>query len=148
MIDDDYLDEDFYNGKDESEEENEFSGFSIVDESGLDINEIKKIVKDAEEDEPAIATPIPENEQIVIVDNAGLLIPDAGEKLDIKISKVAGSVFYKKMKVGDFKPAFLARLYETREGSFVKAFLHSNEAPVMVKLIFSSDNDNGAVKIE
>ncbi len=148
MFEDDYKENNYISSDYEDEDEDEFGGYSIVDASGADISEIKKIYKKAvEEDEPTIATPIPENEQTVIIENVSFILPKTGRQLSLKLSAAQGEVWDKKIKVGELKAAFVKKLYETRAGQFARVFMHSDVAPVMVRLVFTDKPEDGAVEI-
>lgn len=115
-------------------EEDEYNGFEIYD-----ANDVyrRKIMLEAlrAADEETIASPIPENEQKVIVDNAHFFGLSEGARLKIVLSG-GGIVEHNGKKIADLKPAFVARLIEKRGGSFARVTLYSFDPP-MIKMEFS-----------
>ena len=139
---------------DEEEDEDEFSGYAITDDSGREVERGKKKKKksyddqDDSKDEPVEASPIPENEQTVMIDNARVSRLNEGDALTLKITgEQSGEVHGESGKVGDLKPAYVRKLSENRKGWYAQCFLYSASAPAMVKIKFSEKPGKGAVKI-
>jgi hypothetical protein len=133
------------------EDADEYEGYSLVDENGDEINgrKSKKKKKESYDDgETVEASPIPLNEQLVIVDNPNISGLDTGARLTLRITDdKTGGVYHGEIKAGDFKSAFIDRLLWNREGSYCECILHSAAAPVMVKLIFYEEFKEGTTLI-
>lgn len=136
--------ENAYDGADESG--GELSGYTVFDENE---EYLKKVLKETEAEEETIASPIPENEQKVIVDDAfffgvqlnDMLTPDFNEGVIYKFCE-------KSERLAKFKPAFLAKLKTERAGQWVKVTYYC-ESPSMVKLEFSlAQSKEFSVRVE
>ena len=136
----------------DEEDEDEYAGYVITDESGREVErEDKKKKKksyDDGKDEPVEASPIPKDEQTVMIDNASVAGLSEGDALALKITGgESASVYAGKEKAGDLKPAFVKKLLESRKEWYAQCFLFSASAPVMVKIKFFQSPTDGAVKI-
>lgn len=127
--------------EDDGGESEEFSGYTVYDDDEI---YRRKILAAAvlQEEEETIASPIPQNEQKVIVDNAIFFGLTEGTDLDLVLSATGGYVEFNGKKVGDLKPAFVAKLKETRDKSYVKTSLYTIDPP-MVKLEFNESKTKG-----
>ncbi|MCL2798086.1 MAG: hypothetical protein FWD58_08560 [Firmicutes bacterium] len=140
-----------YNDADEDDED-EFAGYAITDEDGREVEREDKKKKKSYDDtpeEPVEASPIPKDEQTVMIDNARVASLGKGDALTLKITGAeSAEVHGGSEKAGDLKPAYVKKLLETREGWYARCFLHSASFPVMVKIKFFERPHKGAVKVE
>ena len=137
---------------DDDSDEDEFAGYSITDDEGQEVEregkKKKKISYDDASDEPVEASPIPENEQTVLIDNAHIFGLSEGDMLSLHITgEESASVFLGAEKVGDLKSAFVKKLLVDRRGWHVRCFFHSAAVPVMVRLVYYRTQVKNAVRI-
>lgn len=126
-------------------DDDEFEGFTIIDEN--EAYRRKLMAAAAEEAEPeTIATPVPENEQTVLVDNAKFALLQKGQPLSLVLSGDSGSVYNGETKAADLKPAYVKKLTAERGGQYVYVTLHEKNPP-MVRLQFSQTPQNGYTKM-
>ena len=136
----------------EVDDEDEFAGYAITDDAGREVEredkKKKKITYAEKYDEPVEASPIPKDEQTVMIDNARLAGLSEGDALSLHITGCeSAEVLGAGGKAGDLKPAYVKKLLESRGGWYAQCFLHSASAPVMVKIKFFEKPESGAVKI-
>ncbi len=140
---------DLYNDGDDGDE---YEGFSVTDATGAEMDvsrpEKKKRKKESWDDgETVEASPIPENEQTVMIDEPNVAELSPGAPLTLVVSGETVSVFSGETKAGSLKPAFVKKLSETRKGLHAECTLFSVSAPVMVKLKFYSRARKNTLKI-
>ncbi|MCL2061486.1 MAG: hypothetical protein FWH03_02560 [Firmicutes bacterium] len=140
------------NNLDDDIDGDEFEGFSLIDESGAEIYSPPKKKKEKTESyddgEIVEASAIPQDEQVVILDNASAEDLSAGVPLTMQIELPDTiELFADGKKAGELKPAFVQKLLSSRKGFWVQAFVHSVQPPVMVKLKFYQRSRKGAIKI-
>jgi len=136
---------------DDEADDDEFAGFAITDDTGKEFlreDGKKKKSYDDGDDEPVEASPIPENEQTVLIDNAKVSELAEGGALTLVIGGEESAALYAgDEKAGDLKPAFVKKLLENRKGWYARCFLFSVSAPVMVKIKFFEKFHKGSTKI-
>ena len=114
----------------DGEEEEEFSGYTMIEE-----HSIFNVAKAArEENEPGWASPIPQNEQTVILFEASVAGVKDGAPVTLSFCGNACTVTAKK-KIGVFKEAFVKKLRTERGGTGVRAYFKA-DTPPMVRLVF------------
>ena len=118
------------------EDDDEFAGYDIDDQVSI----FKTISQAAEPEQETEATPIPENEQTVILFDAQTAgIPD-GKEVSLQFDGDNCSVKCGGRKIGVFKPAYVIKLKAERSGQKVKAYF-KQDIPPMVKLIFGEEGE-------
>ena len=136
---------------DEEDDGDEFAGYAITDDTGREVereDKRKKRSYDEPADEPVEASPIPKDEQTVMVDNARVSGMGEGDALTLIITgEESAELHAESEKVGSLKPAYVKKLLETRSGWYAQCFIFSASAPVMVKIKFFERHRKGAVKI-
>ena len=146
-----HYDENNADNTDHDEDEDEFSGYAITDDTGTEIlREMKKKKKNVYEDDEVVeASVIPENEQTVMIDNPKLSGIKVGDMLTLVIkNEEAAFVYNEKKKVGELKPAFVKKLFESRKDWHAQCFLYSDSFPIMVKIKFSERARKNSIKIQ
>lgn len=112
------------------EDEDEFSGFQLTDTIAVE-REVSL------EDEPTVASPIPENEMTVIIDSPlkGL---QQGDIVSVIIDKenMTGGILKDGVRAGNFKKPLVEKLIRERGASVREAFVYSVGDFYMVKLLF------------
>lgn len=111
-------------------EEEEFDGYTLVeDHSIFNVHEAAREVSDE-----SYATPLPENEQTVILFEPSVAGIKDGASLSLTFSGDTCVVTAKK-KIGILKEAFVKKLKAERGGQGVRAF-YKAATPPMVRLVF------------
>lgn len=114
----------------DGDEEEEFNGFTLNEE-----HSIFNVAKAArEENTPVWASPIPENEQTVILFEPSVAGIKDGAEVTLAFSGDACAVMAKK-KIGILKEAFVKKLKAERGGTGVRAY-YKAATPPMVRLVF------------
>jgi len=147
-----YADED---KKAREEEQEQFNGYLMVDEEGIEEETTdkpkkeKKVEESYDDGEMAPASVIPENEQVVMVDNAKVNKLAEGSKLKLVISKdkKSAAVFFEDSKVGELKPAFVQKMCIEKQGKFAECLLNSKQPPVMIKIRYFASKGKGRTSI-
>ncbi len=112
--------------------DDDMSGYTVVDD-----NSIYKLLT-SEPDPETIATPIPENEQTVILCEPSVAKVSDGQELELRFSENDGcDVFASGKRIGCFKAAYVRKLKNERCEQLVKAY-YKSDVPPMIKLIFGS----------
>lgn len=109
--------------------DDDFAGYTLVDE-----NSIFKMYS-PEKDEETIASPIPENEQTVILAEAQTASLKDGALLTLQFDGESCDVFWEKKKVGSLKPAYIKKLKVERGGQCARVTF-KKDVPPMVRLTF------------
>jgi hypothetical protein len=140
------------NERDDGDDGDEYEGFAVTDDTGAEMDvERKKTKREKaavwDDGETVEASPIPKNEQTVLLDKPSVADLADGTALTLCIDGETAAVYFKKEKAGELKPAFVKKLLEERAGFFARCVLVSASAPVMVKLFFSTEPGEGTVKI-
>ena len=104
--------------------DDDMSGYTVVDD-----NSIFKLLA-PEPDPETIASPIPENEQTVILCEPSVSCVADGQELGC-------DVFASGKRIGCFKSAYVKKLKNERGGQLASAF-YKNSVPPMIKLVFGS----------
>ena len=150
-------DENNLNLDDELDNTNEFEGYSVVDAEDVNadrtIETSSKVAAKKEENyddgQTAEASPLKTDIQSVIIDKpkvAGLTKGDV-LTLDIKSAKSI-SVLSGDKKIGELKPAYIAKLLDIRKNQYAQCFFLESHPLAMIELRFSTRPKKGAVKIE
>lgn len=128
------------------EDGDEFAGYTVIDEN----EEYRRKIASRFQAEPeieTIATPIPQNEQTVLVDNAHFFALNLGAPLKLTVNEnnaeYSAAVFANSEKVADLKPAYVKKLLAERGGTFASAFVH-DKTPAMIKLVFAASASDTA----
>ena len=112
--------------------------------AGYDIDEqesVFKILSDAIANEQMPeATPIPENEQTVILFEAQTAGLADGKEVSLKFDGDNCAVTCGNRKIGVFKSAYVVKLKAERSGQKVKAYF-KQDTPPMVRLVFGDDGE-------
>ena len=112
--------------------DDDMSGYTVVDD-----NSIFKLLA-PEPDPETIASPIPENEQTVILCEPSVSRGADGQELELRFSDSDGcDVFASGKRIGCFKSAYVKKLKNERGGQLASAF-YKNSVPPMIKLVFGS----------
>lgn len=112
--------------------EDDMSGYTVIDDHSI----YKLLVS---EDEPeTIATPIPENEQTVILSEPSTARLHDGDELELQFAAENGcNVCLHGKKVGSLKPAYIKKLKTERGGQNVRVY-YKSDVPPMIKLVFGA----------
>lgn len=115
-------------------EEEEFDGYTLIDDHS--IFNVQEVVQEAvrEEVPEEWMTPLPENEQTVLLCAPSVAGVKDGAALTLAF-KGDGCVVSAKKKIGTFKEAFVKKLKAERGGQSVRAF-YKAATPPMVRLMF------------
>lgn len=114
----------------ESEDENEFEGYSFDDEHSV----FNVKLAAAAEDDAQYRTPLPENEQTVILFEPNVAGIKDGAEVTLGFDGNTCTVFAGK-KIGVFKEAFVKKLRTERGGQGCRAFFKA-DVPPMIRLMF------------
>ena len=120
------------------EEDDDFglAGYDIDDQVS-----IFKTISDAiEREQMPEATPIPENEQTVILFEAQTAGLADGKEVSLKFDGDNCAVTCGNRKIGVFKPAYVVKLKAERGGQKVKAYFKA-DTPPMVRLVFGDEGE-------
>lgn len=118
------------------EDDDEFSGYSIDDEVSI----YKTIAAATEPEQETEATPIPQNEQTVILFEAQTAGLSDGKELKLHFSGNECTVYFGSKKVGILKSAYVIKLKAERGGQKVKAY-YKADVPPMVRLVFGNEGE-------
>ncbi len=125
------------------QDQEDMAGFAILGDDGEEI--IQPNIDELEE--VPMASEIPKNEQSVIFDNASLAGIAIGSPLSLVIEDGVGTLYFKKRKVGNLKPAFVAKLLFERVGQYALITLQSNTVPHLVNIRYSSGQVEHSIQI-
>lgn len=118
------------------EEEDEFAGYDIDDRVSI-FKTISEVIENEQETE---ATPLPKNEQTVILFEAQTAGMTDGKEVTLEFDGDDCAVKCGGKKIGVFKSAFVVKLKAERSGQKVKAY-YKAEVPPMVRLVFGDDGE-------
>ena len=110
--------------------DDEFAGYTVVDENSI----YKKFAAEEEEQE-TIATPIPQNEQTVLLNEPHTGGLKDGVPLEMKFTEDNCILSFNGKQIGVFRPAYIKKLKIEREGQKISAFYKAVEPP-MVLIVF------------
>ena len=112
--------------------------------AGYDIDEqesVFKIISAAiEREQMPDATPIPQNEQTVILFEPQTAGVADGKEVSLKFDGDNCAVMSGNRKIGVFKSAYVTKLKAERSGQKVKAYF-KQDVPPMIKLIFGDEGE-------
>lgn len=111
------------------EADEDMLGYTVVDEHSI----YKSFAPEPEPE--TIATPIPENEQTVILSEPKVAGVRNEAKLELRFSPEGCCVFCGEKKIGCLKEAFVKKLLVERGGQKAEAFFRS-DIPPMVRIVF------------
>lgn len=116
----------------------EFAGFTVDEGRSIFYSRV------APEDEETIATPIPQNEQTVILCDPKVAGVKDGDELDLKFDGDNCTVYFNSRAIGTLKPAYIRKLRAERGGQKARVYFKKTTPP-MVRITFG---DDGAIDIE
>lgn len=116
----------------------EFAGYSVEEGHSIFYSHV------AAEEEETIATPIPQNEQTVILCDPKVAGVKDGDELNLKFDGDNCTVYFGARAVGTLKPAYIRKLKAERGGQKANVYFKKTTPP-MVRLTFG---DDGAIDIE
>ena len=140
----------------DADNENEFEGYGVVEvDNNFNENEVespntkaKKEEENFDDGETVEASEIPQNEQTVLIDNPKVTGVAVGALLHLQIkSQNSISVLDGSKKVGELKPAYSEKLFNTRAGQHTECSLHSKDSLVMIKIKFYARARKNTVKL-
>ena len=110
--------------------DDEMSGYTVVEDNSIFNNLI------LQDEEQTIASPIPENEQTVILSDPDVIRLGDGAPLTLEFTDGDScSVFSYTKKVGGLKSAYVKKLKTERGGQKASAFFKQT-APPMIRIVF------------
>lgn len=118
------------------EDEDEFDGFSIDNTHSVFYSHVKQQL----EEEETIATPIPQNEQTVILCDPNAAGVKDGELLALKFDGDNCAVYSGARKIGTLKSAYVQKLKTERGGQKANVYFKKTTPP-MVRIVFCDDGE-------
>ena len=110
-------------------DDDEMSGYTVIEE-----NSIYKLFR-TEEPGETVATPIPDNEQTVIICEPSVSRISDGDELSLVFDGDNCAIKNGAKKVGSLKPAYVKKLKTERGGALFRVF-YKLTTPPMVRIVF------------
>lgn len=107
----------------------DMSGYTVVDDNSI----FKLFVPEPEEE--TIASPIPQNEQTVILSDPSVAKLHDGDELTLRFCGEDCGVFFGDKKVGGLRPAYVKKLKAERGGQNARVF-YKAAVPPMARIVF------------
>ncbi len=117
------------------EDEDEMAGYTVED-----ANSVFNIAVSDSEEEETIATPIPQNEQTVILSEPSVGTLRDGAPLKLKFDGEACDVYSGSKKAGSLKPAYVKKLKSERGGQKAEVF-YKKDIPPMIRIVFGNGEE-------
>ena len=117
------------------EEDDDMAGYTLEDTHSI----FTKIV--APEEEETVASPIPQNEQTVILCDPSVARLHEGDVLSLLFKDEDGcDVMYKEKKIGGLKPAYVVKLKAEHGGDKATVYFKL-PTPPMIRIVFGEGEE-------